>query len=531
MNLDDESSARCAVVIAIRIDYFLRDVLPMDQQLLERILKCERLPSFPAIAARVIEMCGDENVSIRELGEVLSHDTAISTKILRTINSSFYGLRHRVTTVERATAMLGINAVKMLALGFSLVPQLKGMGGEDFDPTIIWKRSLFAAVGAHTIAREVKFEHYEEAFIAGLLQDLGVIVLLQTLRADYVKVIEQAVDAHGKLRSLEQQELDLDHAQVGQALAESWILPAVLSIAISRHEDPEEVDPKYQPLVRSVALGAKAADCFLCPEDQQAGRVKSYIRHASQWFDLSQEQAGAYLENIQDGTKELGKLFEIESSAQQSAEDLMAMANETLADLTVKTIQHVSRLEEENQQLSNQANYDPLTSTLNRGGLDQMLQQEFEAAGQTGKPLSVIFFDADKFKPINDNHGHHVGDRVLQLIASSMNESVPVGGRVGRYGGDEFTMVLPGVDGAQATAIAEKVRQRVEKVIIEHDGDEKLQITVSVGLCSYNGTASPGCQAEQLIVAADKAMYAAKSAGGNRVYRLPPIDPPKQKAG
>ncbi|MEZ6193477.1 MAG: HDOD domain-containing protein, partial [Phycisphaerales bacterium] len=169
----------------------------MDQQLLDRILKCERLPSFPAIAARVIEMCGDHKVSVRELGEVLSHDTAISTKILRTINSSFYGLRHRVTTVERATAMLGINAVKMLALGFSLVPQLKGMGGEDFDPTVIWKRSLYAAVGAHTIAREVKFEHYDEAFIAGLLQDLGVIVMLQALRAEYVKVIESVIHTHG----------------------------------------------------------------------------------------------------------------------------------------------------------------------------------------------------------------------------------------------------------------------------------------------------------------------------------------------
>ncbi len=503
----------------------------MDQQLLDRILKCERLPSFPAIAARVIEMCGDDNVSIRELGEVLSHDTAISTKILRTINSSFYGLRHRVTTVERATGMLGINAVKMLALGFSLVPQLKGLGGEDFDPTIIWKRSLFAAVGAHTIAREIKFEHYEEAFIAGLLQDLGVIVLLQTLRTDFVKIIEQTTNAHGKLRSLEQQELDLDHAQVGQALAKLWMLPPVLITAICHHEDPEEAVPEFQQLVRSVTLGAKAADCFLSPQDQQAGRVKSYLRHASQWFDLNQEQAGAYLESIEEGTKELGKMFEIESSAQQSATDLMVMANQTLSDLSVKAVQEAARLEEENKKLNAQANYDPLTSTLNRGGLDDLLKQEFEAAGHTGNPLSVIFFDADKFKPINDNHGHHVGDRVLQLIAASMNENVSPGGRVGRYGGDEFTMVLPGVDGAQATAIAEKVRQRVERVIIEHDGDEKLSITVSVGLSSYNGTDLPGCQADQLIIAADKAMYAAKAAGGNRVYRLPPIDQPKQKAG
>ncbi len=503
----------------------------MDQQLLDRILKCERLPSFPAIAARVIEMCSDQNVSVRELGEVLSHDTAISTKILRTINSSFYGLRHRVTTVERATAMLGINAVKMLALGFSLVPQLKGMSGDDFDPTVIWKRSLYAAVGAHTIAREVKFEHYDEAFIAGLLQDLGVIVMLQALRAEYVKVIEGVIQTHGKLRTTEAQAFDLDHAQVGQALAEKWILPPVLVAAIGRHEAPDEAAPEYQPLARSVSLGAKAADCFLCPEEQKAARVKAYLRYASQWFELGQQEAGGFLEAIEVGTKELGKLFEIDGSSVHCAEDLLRLANESMSDLMVKSIEHTARLEAENQELSNQAHYDPLTSTLNRGGLDRVLAEEFQAACRDARPLSVIFFDADKFKPINDKYGHGTGDRILQLIAASMNECVPAGGRVGRYGGDEFTMVLPGVTGEQASGIAERVRQRIEAVGIEHAGGTRLSITVSVGLSTYLGLDAQAYTADHLVAAADKAMYAAKAAGGNRVYHLPPIDKPRQKAG
>lgn len=503
----------------------------MDEQLLQSILKCERLPSFPAIAARVIEMCGDQNVSIRELGEVLSHDTAISTKMLRTINSSFYGLRHRVTTVDRATAMLGISAVKMLALGFSLVPQLKGLGGEDFDPTPIWKRSLFAAVGAHTIAREVKFPHHEEAFIAGLLQDLGVIVMLQSLRGDYVKVIDGMIQTHGKLRAAEVQAFDLDHTQVGKALAESWALPEILVTCIGMHEDPEDVVPEYQPLVRSVALGAKAADCFLCPEDQKASRVKNYVRYASQWFDLTPELAGQYMEQIEAGTKELGKLFEIESSSEQSAADLMVMANETLADLSVETIQHTQVLETENELLSSQAHYDPLTSILNRGGLDQVLDEMFNAASQSGSPISVIFFDTDKFKPINDTHGHAAGDRVLQMVAALITENAPVGARVGRLGGDEFLMLLPDLDNSQAATAAEKVRQRVEQSQVEFGEGQKLATTVSVGIASYHGTGGGIFRAEDLIAAADKAMYAAKGAGGNRVYCLPPIDQSQRRAG
>jgi diguanylate cyclase (GGDEF)-like protein len=476
-------------------------------------------------------MCGDSSVSIRELGEVLSHDTAISTKMLRTINSSFYGLRHRVTTVERATAMLGISAVKMLALGFSLVPQLKGMGGEDFDASIIWKRSLFAAVGAHTIAREVKFQNHEEAFIASLLQDLGVIVMLQALRSEYVEIIENIVHTHGKLRAVEQQALELDHAAVGKALAEKWLLPEVLVTSIGYHEDPEDAVPEYQPLVRAVALGAKAADCFISEPEQRAGRVKNYLRYASQWFDLNHEQAAQFLEETENGTKELGKLFEIESSSEQSAADLMLMANETLSELTVETIHHTQQLETENQQLSNQAHYDPLTSILNRGGLDRMLVETFEVSSRERQALSLIFFDTDKFKPVNDTHGHAAGDRVLQMIASLMNECAPVGGRVGRFGGDEFMMILPGVDGTQAVSIAEQVRQRVANAVIVIEDDKQLHTSVSVGVASFHGTPGNACSPGDLITAADKAMYAAKTAGGNRVYHLPPIDQLQAKAG
>ena len=503
----------------------------MSGQLLDNILKSDRLPSFPAIAARVIEMCGNPDVSIRELGEVLSHDTAMSTKILRTVNSSYYGLRNRVTTVERATTMLGISTVKMLALGFSLVPQLKGMGAEDFDPTIIWKRSLYAAVGANTIAREIRFENYEEAFIAGLLQDLGVIVMLQALRGKYVKVIEEVVHTHGKLRAVEYRAFELDHPKVGQALAEKWNLPKILVTAIRFHETPNKSVPEYQDLIRSVTLGAKAADCFICDEDHREECVRDYVRFAGEWFDLNQETALGYLGEIESGTNELGKLFDIDSGSEQSAADLMLMANETLADLSVQSAQQAQELQVENQELSNQAHYDPLTSIYNRGGLDNLLAEAFGKATETKAHLSVAFFDLDKFKPINDTYGHDAGDKMLQLVAAVLSECAPINGRVGRYGGDEFVMVMPGVDGAKAASVAETVRQRIGQTHLESAEGAKLNTTVSVGIASYLGLGAAGYAVKHLVEAADKAMYAAKKAGGNRTYHLPPIDQPVQKAG
>ena len=207
-----------------------------------------------------------------------------------------------------------------------------------------------------------------------------------------------------------------------------------------------------------------------------------------------------------------GKLFEIESTTEQSASDLMLKANEALADLSVQSIQEAQELKFENENLSSQAHYDPLTSILNRGGLEHMLETECQKAFETSSPLSSVFIDADKFKPINDTYGHATGDKALQLIAAYMNECAPEAGRVGRYGGDEFMMILPGMDGTQAAAIAEKVRQRIQQARIETENGEQVGLTVSIGISSYTGSYGMICHGGDLKHAADKAMYAAKGA-------------------
>lgn len=503
----------------------------MSSQLLNQILRCDRLPSFPAIAVRVIELCSEPDVSVRELGEVLSHDTAMSTKILRTVNSSYYGLRNRVTTVERATAMLGISAVKMLALGFSLVPQLKTLDGAGFDPTIIWRRSLYAAVGAHTIARNARIDHHDEAFIAGLLQDLGVFVMLQTLREKYVEVVKTAIHVHPKLRAAEYRAFELDHTKVGQALAEKWILPEILATVIRFHETPNKVVDEYQSLTRAVALGAKAADCFLSEPENCSDNLQSYVRSAKAWFRLDQEAALSYLEEIQKGTRELGKLFEIDSQTELSAEELMERANQALVNLSVQTVQHTQTLEAQNRQLSDQAHHDALTGVYNRSGLDQALDTAFAHAVHTKSHLAVAFMDLDDFKSINDTHGHQAGDSMLRYVASVMSEFAPENASVGRYGGDEFVMVLPGIDGASAAAIAEKVRTQTCQANVNVLEGVCVSTTMSIGIAVIAGFGAVGCDPEQLVCAADKAMYAAKQAGGNRTYHLPPIDQPVSKAG
>src|SRR5215471_1697324 len=125
----------------------------MNEQLVERIKQCPNLPSLPAIAMQVLEMAQKADVDIAEIARIISKDPALSSKILRTVNSSFYGRSQHVSTISHALVILGLQSVKTLVLGFSLVTNLaksKGKGG--FKHIHYWRRSIYAATAARIIA-------------------------------------------------------------------------------------------------------------------------------------------------------------------------------------------------------------------------------------------------------------------------------------------------------------------------------------------------------------------------------------------
>src|SRR5579862_3133213 len=114
----------------------------MNQELMDRILRCPSLPTLPAVAVRVIELTSNAGVSLDELAGVIQHDQALTTKILRTVNSSFYGLRRPCSNISQSLVMLGLSTVKSLALSFSLVTTLHGTQAEGFDYVSYWRRGL-----------------------------------------------------------------------------------------------------------------------------------------------------------------------------------------------------------------------------------------------------------------------------------------------------------------------------------------------------------------------------------------------------
>ncbi len=143
------------------------------------------------------------------------------------------------------------------------------------------------------------------------------------------------------------------------------------------------------------------------------------------------------------------------------------------------------------------------------------LDQEVERAIRHERPLSIAFADIDHFKDINDTHGHHIGDIVLRTVADLFRSNLRVSDVVGRFGGEEFMLVLPEAMPEEATDVAEKVRVLVERYPFEGAGGARIPVTVSIGIAGGHG---PTLQMDALIQAADQAMYAAKSMGRNQTY-------------
>ena len=172
-------------------------------------------------------------------------------------------------------------------------------------------------------------------------------------------------------------------------------------------------------------------------------------------------------------------------------------------------------------QVEARATHDRLTGIPNRETLLAMLSSEIERAARHYKPLSVAFIDIDRFKPINDTYGHNAGDAVLRQVARLVANAVRVSDTFGRYGGEEFMLILPETLPEDAHRLAEELRHLVEHESLRIAGNQSVNATISIGIAGGRGSE---LQIDMLVDRADAAMYAAKSLGRNRTYIFRDVD-------
>lgn len=208
-------------------------------------------------------------------------------------------------------------------------------------------------------------------------------------------------------------------------------------------------------------------------------------------------------------------------SVQRELEERVRQRTQALAARNEELTQLRITLETANQRLRRLVTIDALTGVANRRHFDRSLERELRRTRRDGQPLSLIFLDLDEFKRFNDTYGHAHGDEVLRQVAQTLNETFRRGGDfVARYGGEEFAVVLPGVDARRAALYAERLRRRIWRQAIPYAAAHSTgRVTISGGVA----TIAPAmiATAEELLRAADKALYRAKCLGRNQIASAP----------
>jgi diguanylate cyclase (GGDEF)-like protein len=218
-------------------------------------------------------------------------------------------------------------------------------------------------------------------------------------------------------------------------------------------------------------------------------------------------------------------------TAKAETDDLKAGFEEGASDFITKPFQPIEltarlrvgiqnqtlarELEQARRESEHLALTDPLTGLMNRRALLDNLRTDEDRALRGRQPLSVILADVDRFKSVNDDFGHNTGDRALQVVSDALRAGMRTGDHVGRWGGEEFLILLPNTDLIQAAEVAERCRTMLTRQQVRCDDGQMMRVSSSFGVASADGVQRPDVM--DLVNQADKALYWAKEAGRNRV--------------
>lgn len=510
-----------------------------EKELPTVLTHADNLPSLPAVALEVLRLSQDEDASLDDMASCLSRDPALAAKLLKLANSSLFGGGKAVTTLQRATMMLGMKTVKLMALSFSLAGSLPKKGKQgSFDFAAYWHRSLVCAIAARSVARLVKSPQSDEAFLCGLFAHFGKLVLTRCLPEEFEAVLAET----GGWPSIaqEEQRLGFSSTDVCGTLLKSWELPALIYVTVGTWAHPEATAQLEEPAQRQLAelLGlAHLAERVLCDTEKGAPLARLH-QDMQRLFGISDNEVNAMLVGLESGINEAAELLAIQLPGSTSHEDIINQARMQMVHVSLGTAVDLAAAQRRNQELETEkkilaarATTDRLTGLPNRAAFDAFLEQEVRArmAGPVPRALGLLMIDVDHFKRFNDTYGHQVGDEVLRMVGALLDRMTRKGDISARYGGEEFVVVVPQTNPFGLKTMADRLREAIERETLEVDG-KPLSITASFGGACITRFESPADGAA-LIKLADHYLYKAKKAGRNRCELYSKVEFPGRPAG
>lgn len=233
---------------------------------MQAVKSISSISTLPEITTRVIKTVEDPKSDAKQLHAIVSHDPALVTRILKVVNSAFYGLPGQVASIDRAIVILGLTAVKNLAVAASLGQMFRGVRLCDgYNARDLWTHCVSVAVVSRELSRTLKLPLAEEAFLAGMIHDVGLLVSLQCWPEKLSIVCEQAKQGLKPFCEIEREVMGVDHQMLGKALAERWQFPRTCLEAAGFHHEPQLLAADARALTSVVYV----ADRLCC--DAKAG--------------------------------------------------------------------------------------------------------------------------------------------------------------------------------------------------------------------------------------------------------------------
>ena len=270
------------------------------------------LPTAPEVLSRLNQVVADPDSTAEDVADVIATDPATATNVLRLVNSAYYGLQVRVSSVSLAVSIIGFNMTKKVALKTSV---FQAFGGYEephrhFLPQAFWQHSIFTATAARVLGLASKAfadPNAEDLFICGLIHDIGKIIMVERAAADYLPVLEEASRSGRPELDVETEMLGFNHADVGSVLAIKWFLPEDLTIAIRYHHAPDR-DPFHQSLSSLIHLADHIAWSAGKPSTRQT-TAPDLDSSVYERVGLEPEQVEALLPDIEQAFAETESPF------------------------------------------------------------------------------------------------------------------------------------------------------------------------------------------------------------------------------
>lgn len=486
--------------------------------LLQRLKADKQLPSPPGTALQVLRLCRRPDTQVQEVADAIRSDPALSARLLKYANSSYVGVGREVTSVRNAVLLLGLRAVKLTALGFSVAMPEFQPRCQGFDLRRFWAESFAAATLARQIAGGIAGADREEAFTAGLLANLGCLALAKGCPDEYA----QALEAHRRGRPLleaEREYVGLDHVEFGAQLLADWGLPKILVNAVRSQSTVPEPDEDgvdgvdEMPLARVVRFAIELAPLFVAQSPPTPEQCWAARRLVEDELKLDERAWHALGEKVKADCREMTELFDIELGDPAAIFDLYAEAQQEAASVGMVTQLQQTGASQESDDPSRRDAIDVTTGVANRARFDERFGEALAGLQRGDGHFALIMFDIDHFKKLNDAHGADVGDLLLKQVAQTVKSVLRNVDLLARYDEEKLIVLAPLADQRGACIAAARVRRCVEELRIKVEG-QTLAVTVSVGL-NVTSDYQECPDAERLIADTDGQLQLSKKAGHN----------------